>query len=242
MSTSPESRETAPADAARSLSVSRCHAAPAERAAAALTQLGPSNGSATRRRPEEEGTREKAGRRRRPRARFPRGERRRPTMQKVLIALFATGAAALAPAPATGVAANRREHAGDPTLAARGRVWATEARGRGRRGVPSISITNETHRGANWRCLPPVPYPRGGRDWSRATVRDPSSRPGGAFIGIFRPSKENPAVKESPKEKSPSSRVTTSRDFSSDRVFCPTRVPITAAGCHLQRTRHNVRA
>ena len=29
-------------------------------------------------------------------------------MQKVLIALFATGAAALAPAPATGVAANRR--------------------------------------------------------------------------------------------------------------------------------------
>ena len=59
----------APADAARSLSVSRCHAAPAERAAAALTQLGPSNGSATRRRPEEEGTREKAGRRRRPRAR-----------------------------------------------------------------------------------------------------------------------------------------------------------------------------
>ena len=69
MSTSPESRETAPADAARSLSVSRCHAAPAERAAAALTQLGPSNGSATRRRPEEEGTREKAGRRRRPRAR-----------------------------------------------------------------------------------------------------------------------------------------------------------------------------
>merc|ERR1739843_67460 len=39
---------------------------------------------------------------------LPRGERRRPTMQKVLIALFATGAAALAPVPATGVAANRR--------------------------------------------------------------------------------------------------------------------------------------